>query len=162
MNRASFDIVTHLLINWPHKWLLTSGSQKLHSYLWSCQFSRLHVGQTDPLFTRLCAVLWNNEVGRLGRVVAAHWSRSIWHTLIVWLSGQGWWLLQGFMQSEEFESKGNMIFAAQKVDGDWYWENEVQCSLCYIPDFSKQGGMLAVSTRFHRGFHVFTHLHFHI
>lgn len=162
MNRASFDIVTHLLINWPHKCLLTSGSQKLHSYLWSCQFSRLHVGQTDPLFTRLCAVLWNNEVGRLGRVVAAHWSLSIWHTLIVWLSGQGWWLLQGFMQSEEIESKGNMIFAAQKVDGDWYWENEVQCSLCYIPDFSKQGGMLAVSTRFHWGFHVFTHLHFHI
>lgn len=61
--------------------------------------------------------------------------------LTVWLSGQVWWLSQSLMQSVISQSKGNIIFEAQEVDG----ENKVQCTMkcrCYIMHILKQFGIL--------------------
>lgn len=95
----------------------------------SCQFFRLHFGQTSSLVTRLCCVTTCCADSEDWSVPIDHSAFGIHFT--VWLSGQVWWLSRGLMQSETSQSKGNLIFEAQEVDG----ENNVQCTmkcLCYI------------------------------
>lgn len=91
----------------------------------SCQFFRLHFGQITQLCcVTTCCADWEE------------WSVPIDHSAFgirftVWLSGQVWWLSRGLMQSETSQSKGNMIFEVQEVDG----ENKLQCTMkcrCYI------------------------------